>query len=96
MLFILKVTGSSMLPVFQPGDFVLISRWFRHLQVGDDVVINHPHYGRIIKRIACVHTNQSLTLTGLHASSVSSTDMGTICPTQVVGKVRYTVSLTSD
>nr|WP_159063613.1 S24/S26 family peptidase [Thaumasiovibrio occultus] len=80
-----------MLPSLRCGDFVLLACWKTRLLVGDDVVVEHPHYGRIVKRIASVDGEQ-VTLTGTHASSVSSAQMGAIARSAIVGKVVYRIT----
>ena len=63
-------------PLYQHGDYVLISRsaW-RRLRRGDDVVARHGVLGVVLKRITARIGNQ-LELKGLNALSMTSTAAG--------------------
>jgi len=54
MLRLLKITGSSLNPEYQEGDFVLATTvpfLFRPPRAGDVVILRHPAYGTLIKRL---------------------------------------------
>ena len=92
MLRIYKVTGSSMLPVYQEGDFVLTSKipaWARGVRSGDVIVFQHPLYGRLIKQVQ-QHDRQrdEITVRGLNDASVDSRDFGPLRARNVAGVVR--------
>jgi signal peptidase I len=57
MFQLLKVTGESLSPFFQPGDFILIlkSPFVRRLKMGDIVVFDHPVYGTLVKKVSQVN-----------------------------------------
>lgn len=97
-----------MAPVFLPDDYVIGIRWWQpalHLwcvclrqpptyRVGDVLLIQHPNYGRIIKRVTAVDNNHATngdvryTLAGDNtANSVSSEDIGSTITQQIIGKV---------
>ncbi len=91
MLRIYKVTGSSMLPVYQEGDFVLTSKipaWVRGVRSGDVIVFQHPLYGRLIKQVQ-QHDRQrdEITVRGLNDASVDSRDFGPLRARNVAGVV---------
>lgn len=86
-----KVYGNSMLPRMSDGDFVLTSRMLMTIKVGDDLVVDHPVYGRLIKRVSKVADDGLIRLSGENASSVSSDDMGWVSSSDVLGKVYYLV-----
>jgi nickel-type superoxide dismutase maturation protease len=93
MLSLFKIKGDSMLPKMAGGDFVIISRLFFSLKPGDVVVVDHPVYQRIVKRIEKTCSQQGIWLTGDNLSaSVSSDDMGWVSRNQVKGKVIVTIS----
>jgi nickel-type superoxide dismutase maturation protease len=91
MLRIYKVTGSSMLPVYQEGDYVLTSKipaWARGVRPGDVIVFQHPLYGRLIKLVQ-QHDRQrdEITVRGLNDSSVDSRHFGPLPVRDVAGVV---------
>ncbi len=69
------------------GDFVIVSRYFWRLSQGDLVVVNHPVYQRIIKRIQYMDSHQRLWLSGNNSASLSSEKMGWVEKSWVEGKV---------
>lgn len=93
MLSFFKVKGASMEPVLASGDFVLASRLYRSINVGDLVVVDHPCYKRIVKRVKNIE-GERLTLIGENQASVSSEKMGWVMSPDVLGKVIFTVAKT--
>lgn len=92
MIRILKVTGESLSPTIEEGDFVLVgtNSFFFPLKMGDFVVFNHPQYGRMIKQVTGIQPDDNtLTVTGTHPRSVDSRQLGPIPMTRVTGKVLY-------
>ncbi len=81
-----------MSPNFLPDDFVLLiaHRW-QKLAVGDVVLVNHQHYGKIIKRIASIEKDNWFTLKSDNPQGVTTEQMGIINKGQVIGKVVYQV-----
>lgn len=54
MFRILKVTGSSLSPEYQEGDFVLVTTvpfLLHRARRGEVVILRHPAYGTLIKRL---------------------------------------------
>ena len=95
MLKLLRVTGESMAPAFQGGDFVLVSKiplLLRGPRPGDVIVFQHPDYGTLIKTVAALDPAANKVLvTGLAPTSIDSRKLGTI-PTQAInGKVIWHV-----
>ena len=91
MFSLFKVQGTSMLPTLASGDFVIASQLFFSLRPGDLVVVHHPSYRRIVKRISRVSKDKQLWLVGDHASSVLPEEMGWIDAKKVHAKVLLTV-----
>ncbi len=77
-----------MTPTLYEGDYVLCLTWplfrFRKRQV---VVVNHPKYQKIIKRIKRVNANQSYLLVGDNPQSTSSQELGFVTQDNIVGLV---------
>ena len=87
MLHLFRVSGASMGPLYQHGDYVLISRsaW-RRLRRGDDVVARHGVLGVVLKRISARIGNQ-LELNGLNALSMTSYAIGPVQNNDLLGRV---------
>lgn len=92
MLF--RVNGDSMAPTLAHGDFVIGWRPSRRrpVQVGDVVVVQHPYYGRMIKRVSACRGDGTLSLKGDNAATVASIDMGAIRRDQVLSRARLRIS----
>lgn len=101
---LLKVTGNSMHPTLMSGVFVLLWRWqifggCQRVKVGDIVAVDHPEFGKIIKRISEIEQGiekgsgvRNLRLRGDNAlASVTEAQMGWIEESRVIGKVVYVV-----
>ncbi len=95
MFRILKVTGESLSPAYQEGDFVLVSKipfLLTRLKQGDVVIYQHPVYGTLIKYIDKVFPEQGLvTLIGTHEDSIDSRRFGSVPITALIGKVIWQI-----
>jgi signal peptidase I len=90
MLRLFKITGKSLEPIYQEGDFVLTSKipfLMRAPRAGDFIVFRHPRLGVLIKCIERVTPAGALYVTGNRPSSHDSDDFGVIAPEYVLGKV---------
>ncbi|MBN1449696.1 MAG: S26 family signal peptidase [Anaerolineales bacterium] len=91
MFRIHKVTGDSMSPDFQEGDFVLLVTapfFLKRLKVGDTVVFEHKLYGTLIKRIAAFEAETAEAyVEGTRPDSLDSRRLGTIRRENIRGKV---------
>ena len=91
MLKIIKVTGDSMSPDFQEGDFVLLATapfFLPRLKVGDTIVFEHKFYGTLIKRIASFDPETAeVYIEGTGPDSLDSRRLGTIRRENIRGKV---------
>lgn len=93
MLTLYKVTGNSMSPSFNDGDYVCALKKIKKLKVQQVVLVNHHAYGLIIKRIKKINIHGQLTLSGDNPhQGVSSEDIGTIEPAQVRAKVLFKIA----
>lgn len=87
-----RVHGDSMSPTLHHGDYVITRTYLLALRVGDVVVVQHPQFDIIIKRIAAILPH-GLTLQGDNLeASTSSECMGLVSNTRVLGKVVKCVS----
>ena len=91
MLRIHKVTGDSMSPDFQDGDFVVLTTvpfFLNRLKVGDIIIFDHKLYGTLIKRIASFDPETAEAyVVGTRPDSLDSSRLGTIRPDAIRGKV---------
>ncbi|MEM7360867.1 MAG: S24/S26 family peptidase [Pseudomonadota bacterium] len=90
-----RVSGHSMRPSFEDGDYVV--SWRRSTKQsyreGDVIVLNHPSQGRLIKRVQSVDASGDyLQANGENRMSVSMHDLGKISCSEIVGKVLYRFS----
>lgn len=87
MLKFFKVTGSSLYPEYQEGDYVMIITLpFFRFKKGDTVIFDHPKYGRMIKSINRIESDK-IQVTGLHPDSIDSRQFGPIDREDIIGKV---------
>jgi signal peptidase I len=100
MVKLLKVTGASLEPDYQDGDFVLISKipfFFVPVQAGDVIVFHHEIYGTLIKRIERLVPEQNgYYVLGTRQDSIDSRVIGVIAKKDVIGKVIWHISKTSN
>lgn len=84
-LRIVRVSGDSMTPSLNDGDYLVISS-LKALKVGRIAVLNHPNYGVMVKRIDAL-TSTHVLLRGDNPLSVSSDAMGWVDRSAVKGVV---------
>jgi nickel-type superoxide dismutase maturation protease len=91
MLRFIKVTGNSLYPEYQEGDYVMIITipFFSFIK-GDAIVFHHPEYGRMIKLIEEIETDR-IWVIGTHSSSIDSRQFGYIPRKSILGKVIWHV-----
>lgn len=96
LLKILKIDGHSLDPIYQEGDYVVISHvplLFRGVRPGDVVVFNHPQDGEVIKLVDHLEEGgRSAFVIGLHPASIDSRTYGAIPLSLIVGKVIWHIS----
>jgi len=91
MLGLLKVTGESLSPDYQEGDFVLLLKipfFLNRLKRGDIVVFKQSYYGIMIKRVEWQSQDgEQVFVLGTHPESADSRKFGLICRGDLIGKV---------
>jgi len=91
LLACFRVAGTSMLPAFRPGDYVLVSQvpyFLRSPRSGDVVVCRHPATRRpLLKRIAAVQHGVYHVAGDNAAESSDSRHFGAISNKEILGKV---------
>ena len=96
MLQVMKVTGESLSPFFETGDYVLIVKapfLLRSFHPGDILVFRHPVYGVMIKRLEQVSPEGAeFYLLGTHPESTDSRQFGPVARKNIIGKVIWHIS----
>jgi phage repressor protein C with HTH and peptisase S24 domain len=90
MLRLLKITGDSLAPEYQNGDFVIISKipfLFIPPSQGDIIAFHQPGYGQLIKRIQHISSDGEVTVLGTHPESIDSRVFGPVRMKDIIGKV---------
>lgn len=90
MIKIVKVRGGSMAPTLMPGDYLIATK-ARAIRSGFVVLVDHPKYGTIVKRVASV-SDTFVTLEGDDPDSTSTEDMGQVDPENIRGRVRLAIT----
>ena len=100
MVKLLRVTGASLEPIYQEGDFVLISKipfFFKRVREGDVIVFRHEVYGALIKRIERIDPQQAgYYVLGTRPDSTDSRIFGIVPQKDVLGKVIWHISKPAD
>jgi signal peptidase I len=91
MFKLLKVSGDSLRPAYQDGDFVLVSKipyLFAPAKPKDVIAFRHPLYGTMIKMVGHLTADgKEIHVIGIHDRSVDSREFGVVSPKDIVGKV---------
>ena len=90
MFRLLKITGESLAPEFQEGDFVIVSKipfLFVRPSPGDVIAFHQPGYGLLIKRIHQITPENDLNVIGSNNKSVDSRIFGPVRHGDLVGKI---------
>jgi signal peptidase I len=91
MLRLIRVSGNSLLPEYEHGDFVLIAKipfLIARPDKGDLIVFNQPGYGRLIKLVEQrLSDSRGYLVTGTQADSVDSRQFGAVKEKDILGKV---------
>jgi nickel-type superoxide dismutase maturation protease len=93
---LLKVTGESLSPFFEQGDYILLVKIpfvLRHLAPGDVIVFRHPAYGVMIKLLERISENgEEFYVLGSHPDSNDSRSFGPVPRHWVIGKVIWRIT----
>jgi signal peptidase I len=91
MLRLLKVSGDSLLPTYQDGDFVLVSKipyLFSRIRQGDIIAFRHEVYDTMIKQVhRIVPGSGQIYVIGTQENSIDSRHFGPISKEDILGKV---------
>ena len=90
MIKIVKVRGESMAPTLSPGDYLIVTK-ARTLRSGFVVLVDHPRFGTIVKRVTSV-SDQFVGLQGDGPESTSSDALGHVALKQIKGRARLAIT----
>jgi len=91
MLGWVRAVGHSMVPVVKAGAYVFcLPCWYP--AVGSLVIVEHVHYGRMIKRLVAYDERNNVRLLGEHPCSLSSAQMGWVPRSAIRGRVSWVVN----
>jgi phage repressor protein C with HTH and peptisase S24 domain len=95
MFAIHRVSGESMSPELNAGDYVVlcIAPWFvSSPKSGEWLVFDHPIYGSLVKEVVQVNREQNIFLArGLNPQSISTMEMGEMPLAFITGKVLFRI-----
>lgn len=93
MCRVLKVTGESLVPFVDEGDFVLVFKIpFFLLKEGNIIVFHQSTFGTLIKLVETVHQeDKSVFVVGTHPSSTDSRIFGPVAGRDIIGKVVWRI-----
>lgn len=93
MFKLLKVSGESLVPLVEDGDYILVSSipiYLRCLKKGDLVVFTQIPFGIMVKQVIYVgRDHQSYLVEGTNRLSVDSRHFGPVLRNALIGKVIY-------
>ncbi len=92
MIKVVKVRGDSMAPTLAPGDYLFVTK-ARAIRSGFVVLVDHPKYGVIVKRVTAI-AESSVSLAGDGPDSTSTEALGKIALANVQGRVRLAITPT--
>lgn len=91
-LRLFRVTGESMAPNYGEGDYVVTIRRRRALRAGDVVVVDHPDYGCVVKRVIECWPDGGVRVAGDNpAASMSSERLGLVARSRILGRVVWRI-----
>ena len=95
MLKLIKITGNSLTPEYNDGDYLLITTFsfmLRSLKPDDIVVFEHPVYGTMVKQIQYIDPSAGeIFVVGTHPESTDSRHFGPIPQNWLRGKVLWQI-----
>ena len=93
MIKLIKITGSSLEPEYNHGDYLItttISYILRSLRPGNSVIFKHPVYGTMVKQVKTANPDTGeIFVIGTHPNSTDSRHFGPIPQSWLTGKVLW-------
>jgi len=88
-----RINGHSMMPALAHGDFA-VGRRCADYRPGQIVLVEHAHYGRIVKSIHQLLDDGRVLLKGASSLSTSTEALGPVELSQIIARVTWRVSPT--
>ena len=96
MLRLLMVTGESLSPLYQEGDYVVLTTipfFIRRIKPKDTIVLWNSKYGTMIKQVDHLdYGRKAVFVIGMKSESVDSRQFGLVDLKDVIGKVIWHIS----
>ncbi len=93
MLKMIRVTGESLSPLYQDGDYVLVVTipfFLRRIKAGDFIVFRQEFYGLMIKKVKEISSDGTrYFVVGTQKDSADSRKFGWIIEEDIIGKVLW-------
>jgi len=90
MILIRRINGNSMHPTLCDGDYIIAHNYCtKKLSIGDIVIVEHPIYGEIIKRLSHIDDADNLWLTGDGTDTLSTRKMGAIPRSALTARILW-------
>ena len=90
MFILFRVSGHSMTPALDADDYVVAAPWLNQPRAGQLAVLQHPRYGKIVKR-AVKKDCRGYWFESDHGAGVTETQMGAVAGDQILGRVILTI-----
>lgn len=93
MIYLRRISGRSMLPTLDHGDYIVaVCRLFSSYQVDDIVIVQHAVFGEIVKRICTIDEHGHFWLSGDGVDTLTTEKMGFITPQQVRARMFWRIA----
>lgn len=86
-----RISGASMHPLLPDGSFALF-RAVKSVKRSDVVLVDHPRFGIIVKKVSAVSINGRIGLRGISSASTPSRELGHVEPDCVLGRMAFKIT----
>jgi phage repressor protein C with HTH and peptisase S24 domain len=88
MLKVLRISGQSLTPEYQEGDYVVVASFWRRPSPGDVIIFRNEKHGTMIKKLAAIASDENrYFVIGSHPRSIDSHRFGPVDRKDVIGRV---------
>lgn len=87
---IARVTGRSLEPGLRNGSFAVFRRK-REVKRGDIVLVRHPSYGKLIKKVATITLRGRIALHGMSEHGATGEGQSSVDRQEVLGKLMFRI-----
>lgn len=87
-----RIVGQSMMPCLANGDYVLSLKRRSSYRIGDIVIVQHPEWGKLVKRISSCRHDAVLLKGENPEASLSSERMGWQSTDHIIGRVVFHIA----